>query len=388
MTTIKQKRTKQWVDKLWPESTYPVSYGDALSKLTKDELTYIRTKLRIPGLSSLNKQALIEALVRLVPERIEEETIRYWDRERWTVIQKILNGQGRWAKPLLTVEQYDYFRYRGIAFPSTVDKTRVVLIPEELMAWFRAKGANLYNKGIAVRNTEWVRLSAGLLYYYGTMTVEQLAERVSALTGAAVDVPEFSGVLREASEYYAQIRVDAGDRVSHSRVADPEKVVGEQEFRAELEFYPLTKSQILKAAEPDYIEKNQYYIDLVRFLRAIYEISREEADCLVEECAEAAMNGLSQGEVMRILSDSLELPDEATMKVLTDKLVLLMNSTRQWVLKGYSPDELSALRQRASVAEESAKKADVISMETRRKIGRNDPCPCGSGKKFKKCCSG
>jgi len=25
--------------------------------------------------------------------------------------------------------------------------------------------------------------------------------------------------------------------------------------------------------------------------------------------------------------------------------------------------------------------------ETRRiKIGRNDPCPCGSGKKFKKCC--
>jgi hypothetical protein len=22
------------------------------------------------------------------------------------------------------------------------------------------------------------------------------------------------------------------------------------------------------------------------------------------------------------------------------------------------------------------------------KVGRNDPCPCGSGKKFKKCCGG
>ncbi|RUM87312.1 MAG: hypothetical protein DSZ24_06470, partial [Thermodesulfatator sp.] len=22
----------------------------------------------------------------------------------------------------------------------------------------------------------------------------------------------------------------------------------------------------------------------------------------------------------------------------------------------------------------------------RQKIGRNDPCPCGSGKKYKKCC--
>ena len=24
----------------------------------------------------------------------------------------------------------------------------------------------------------------------------------------------------------------------------------------------------------------------------------------------------------------------------------------------------------------------------RPKVGRNDPCPCGSGKKFKKCCAG
>jgi uncharacterized protein YecA (UPF0149 family) len=23
----------------------------------------------------------------------------------------------------------------------------------------------------------------------------------------------------------------------------------------------------------------------------------------------------------------------------------------------------------------------------RKRIGRNDPCPCGSGKKYKKCCS-
>ena len=24
----------------------------------------------------------------------------------------------------------------------------------------------------------------------------------------------------------------------------------------------------------------------------------------------------------------------------------------------------------------------------RKRVGRNDPCPCGSGKKFKKCCLG
>jgi uncharacterized protein YecA (UPF0149 family) len=31
---------------------------------------------------------------------------------------------------------------------------------------------------------------------------------------------------------------------------------------------------------------------------------------------------------------------------------------------------------------------DVIApyMRSTRKVGRNDPCPCGSGKKYKKCC--
>ena len=28
----------------------------------------------------------------------------------------------------------------------------------------------------------------------------------------------------------------------------------------------------------------------------------------------------------------------------------------------------------------------VVQRKTGKKVGRNDPCPCGSGKKYKKCC--
>jgi len=35
---------------------------------------------------------------------------------------------------------------------------------------------------------------------------------------------------------------------------------------------------------------------------------------------------------------------------------------------------------------EFLKENEVVSVTTN-KAGRNDPCPCGSGKKFKKCCS-
>jgi len=39
-----------------------------------------------------------------------------------------------------------------------------------------------------------------------------------------------------------------------------------------------------------------------------------------------------------------------------------------------------------SQARENIDKSDMIGVvEPKKKIGRNDPCPCGSGLKFKKC---
>jgi preprotein translocase subunit SecA len=32
--------------------------------------------------------------------------------------------------------------------------------------------------------------------------------------------------------------------------------------------------------------------------------------------------------------------------------------------------------------------APAASPQNVKKVGRNDPCPCGSGKKYKKCCGG
>lgn len=37
--------------------------------------------------------------------------------------------------------------------------------------------------------------------------------------------------------------------------------------------------------------------------------------------------------------------------------------------------------------EEYFENAEIMPSHSKEKIGRNDPCPCGSGKKFKKCCA-
>nr|WP_272917305.1 SEC-C metal-binding domain-containing protein [Halobacillus litoralis] len=53
------------------------------------------------------------------------------------------------------------------------------------------------------------------------------------------------------------------------------------------------------------------------------------------------------------------------------------------MLKGHKPVELPRQKQ-AAFKEEPREK--VVPFKQDRKIGRNEPCPCGSGKKYKKCC--
>lgn len=60
-----------------------------------------------------------------------------------------------------------------------------------------------------------------------------------------------------------------------------------------------------------------------------------------------------------------------------------IDDIRKQVLEMELPNEavrFDMLRQLAEI------KPPAVQTEKRRKIGRNDPCPCGSGKKYKKCC--
>jgi preprotein translocase subunit SecA len=49
---------------------------------------------------------------------------------------------------------------------------------------------------------------------------------------------------------------------------------------------------------------------------------------------------------------------------------------------GERPEQFKQLQTNKSTGEESSPKPVV----NKNQVGRNDPCPCGSGKKYKKCC--
>jgi len=77
--------------------------------------------------------------------------------------------------------------------------------------------------------------------------------------------------------------------------------------------------------------------------------------------------------IISFVSEGCKLKNEADGHELVSVLVAFLNTTHLRVLNGWTPDALHE---------------SFITPAARAKppVGRNDPCPCGSGLKYKKCC--
>ena len=144
---------------------------------------------------------------------------------------------------------------------------------------------------------------------------------------------------------------------------------------------------------------------LQRFWGSYFQIEKEIYEQLLENPAEEVKGTVKElaekygQEVMTMVGfldgineslkeeNPIETMDEVTQVSLafdTDKLYKNMVAAKadwlyelpQWK-KIYSEEELKRLYK-------EQKESTTIRKE--KKVGRNDPCPCGSGKKYKKCC--
>ena len=66
-----------------------------------------------------------------------------------------------------------------------------------------------------------------------------------------------------------------------------------------------------------------------------------------------------------------------------------LRSKNPFVQKGKEKEHVHIPLEKPHQAEEGSEKQGIQEAATYHpgpKVGRNDPCPCGSGKKYKKCC--
>ncbi len=370
-----QQRKKQLMRHKIPEKR---TLLQALLNMTKQELDDIRYNLCVEGVSSLKKAELAE---RLVPEilKFSHRWLPSALEEQYQAFQHILQKDGIADDFREDELRLDYLRGLGLLAVGAQGDKLLWYMPEEIQQEFKKLDSASYKKAVAA-NTEMMRLATGLLFFYGVLDYDQLFQMVGKYMEEEdqVEFFAFMGVMINGSCWQnSVVGVDHG--MYYYTVIDAEKLENEQRERKNIDFAELSYSEVYDAGEENYIDATDAYKALAQFFMQEYSFDVMKAADVVGEILILLQNGSRMKEVVEFLETLGVLEDKQRAEDLTPLLIELNNTTRLWLLKGHTPDEILGKAQ--------AKKNNIVHFVPRgAKVGRNDPCPCGSGKKYKKCC--
>ncbi|ETA80156.1 YecA family protein [Youngiibacter fragilis] len=125
---------------------------------------------------------------------------------------------------------------------------------------------------------------------------------------------------------------------------------------------------------------NDHWWNVQRFMGAAFGFSKN-----IMEGFQEVKSYITYGNGISELNSIFErhhiaFSSEGQIKEFICLIMQAKNNTRIWENNGYTPSELHEIRT------ERDKNVIDFPVVQKLKVGRNDPCPCGSGKKYKKCC--
>ncbi|MCX7708597.1 MAG: SEC-C metal-binding domain-containing protein [Clostridia bacterium] len=95
------------------------------------------------------------------------------------------------------------------------------------------------------------------------------------------------------------------------------------------------------------------------------------------------IDGINTSLVQEIDMDSLTEDSDIKLEIDFEKLYFnMLDAKAEWLYNLPQWEGILSEEKRKEIAKEFNKSRIAVS----NKVGRNDPCPCGSGKKYKKCC--
>ena len=138
----------------------------------------------------------------------------------------------------------------------------------------------------------------------------------------------------------------------------------------EVECYIPTVEEIQVIYEKEYPANEKAYKNLKEFFLREMHIAEEESERFCRMAYRIFMTQGMLSDYMKMLNqEEVTFESEKQVRKFADLIVNVNNHTRSYVLRGHKPIEMK-----------TEKKI------TEKKVYPNDPCPCGSGKKYKKCC--
>ncbi|WEK54600.1 MAG: SEC-C metal-binding domain-containing protein [Candidatus Cohnella colombiensis] len=377
ITNLYQERHRQ----LAIQRSVKSKLEDILPLLSKGRLTEIASSIELSGRSKMNKAELVAELPRNILREYQLDfTLLLSTEEEFRFFQEVLS-QPYVQNNDISPGTYVHFLNYGILYTFFNKDKLYFVIPEEVKA-----ALNKLDWDAVHWTRSWEQLVlqyvSAAVNLYGVCTPELVLDIYNGQNEQHLSMLD----LEEVTDYHLN-RMQDYIRVDDFFVSQYFEDDNQDEFRELLRSiqnkprYIPNKEQFLKYSDDLYFEMTPQLLQLRLFILNQLCKDAELVDhiiddiqlaCSMEEPLQAIVNELER---RNIVFDNMD-----QVKRFTDLVTEVYNHTRLWSNCGYMPAEMRAL------TGGSANRMVPGQRNTAVKVGRNDPCTCGSGKKYKKCC--
>ncbi len=356
---------------------------DILQSLTREQLNFLAGNHDISGRSKMKKAELADALVQTITnEVVIKNALLIARAKEWQFWSRLL------AVPIFQDDaavpgMYLYLKDIGMLYSFYDHDELYFVIPEEIQDAYHRINQRSFRKERDRYQlvSQYIEAATNL---YGVCPVDQLIDIVNSQNEDSLSDAEFLQIsydLSSRQQSWYRYRVDLlsdyfGPGNDDERV-DLLKAVENKPY-----FVP-DKEKFLAFADTDYIEMTPQLIQLQTYIAEHLCKDATMTEYLVDDIQLACSMEAPIDEIMYEFERRNIQINKRQLQEIIPLIINVKNHTRLWPNRGHTPVEL---REKLGVSSSSS---PVIYMDQQAisvKVGRNDPCPCGSGKKYKKCC--
>ena len=391
-----------------------------LKAYTKKNLLKLADENDFDVKKSWTKDPIIECMSEEIMDSIEER-LSELDEGELNVLKDIANGRAREDftedEAKIYAEVYPKAVRMGILYLADEDDALITTMPaeiKEVLDGVEASGSNAQAEEADVKEETEEKsevstethaqeeasepasdieaqvdtvLKAGV-NLYGYLTVDRVKELFEMqYPDADFDAEVLETRVSELGYYFVE-----GELIGHSIFQNESNVQNHyDDLQANMgeHYYKPTQLDIEYYADNQFDRRSFLYKSLERF------VSQKAFD--VKETMGRVERGIQLGDepalvVRDIVEDGhLDIDSKKEFSDFLHSYINVHNISRMWDKAGYTPKEMSDELGRmdametynpAAVPEMEELDAPELNFED---VGRNDPCPCGSGKKYKKC---
>ncbi len=164
-----------------------------------------------------------------------------------------------------------------------------------------------------------------------------------------------------------------------------------REIKGNKPYYIPEKEELMRYTDDFYFEKNRSYYDVLSHLKKYFKGNEIEAENMADEIQSLCQFDFKMQHIVDRLEEmNVVFKSQNDLEKMISKISELANNTRIWENNGYTPNEMAEIfgrkKNTAISVLSTSYQGSVEKVKMPVKVGRNDPCPCGSGKKYKNCC--